>query len=145
MKVVKGDIFDLAPKGAYLLHACNCQGVWGSGIAKQFKEKYPLDYLDYNNFCKVLGTPGTAFITRNKIICLMTSKDYGPGLSSKDIILDNTAEALHHLGFLLEYGSVVYSPKINSGLFKTPWKDTEKLINTFLKRRPDVTWIVGEL
>lgn len=34
-----------------LLHQVNCQGVMGSGLAKQIKEKYPEVYNSYKLFC----------------------------------------------------------------------------------------------
>ncbi|KAJ5207616.1 hypothetical protein N7449_001995 [Penicillium cf. viridicatum] len=45
-----GDLFD-APNGAALIHACNCQGVWGAGIAREFRERYPAAYEIYRNHC----------------------------------------------------------------------------------------------
>ncbi|KAJ5188086.1 Appr-1-p processing [Penicillium cf. griseofulvum] len=45
-----GDLFD-APNGAALIHACNCQGVWGAGIARAFYERYPAAYKIYRNHC----------------------------------------------------------------------------------------------
>ncbi|KAL4893663.1 hypothetical protein BDV59DRAFT_207486 [Aspergillus ambiguus] len=48
---IEGDLFD-APDGAALIHACNCEGSWGGGIAKAFKAKYPAAYEIYKNHCK---------------------------------------------------------------------------------------------
>ncbi|KAL3480346.1 hypothetical protein BJX99DRAFT_27815 [Aspergillus californicus] len=50
---VEGDLFD-APDGAALIHACNCQGSWGNGIAKAFKTKYPAAFSVYQSHCKQL-------------------------------------------------------------------------------------------
>ncbi|KAL4956007.1 hypothetical protein BDW69DRAFT_192768 [Aspergillus filifer] len=47
---VQGDLFD-AQDGAALIHACNCEGKWGSGIAKVFKEKYPAAFKIYKTHC----------------------------------------------------------------------------------------------
>ncbi|KAK4904538.1 ADP-ribose 1''-phosphate phosphatase, partial [Elasticomyces elasticus] len=33
-----GSLFD-SPDGSALIHACNCMGVWGSGIANDFRER----------------------------------------------------------------------------------------------------------
>lgn len=41
-----GDIFD-APANTLIVHACNCQGSWGAGIAKAFKDRYPKAYMEY--------------------------------------------------------------------------------------------------
>lgn len=35
-----------------ICHQVNCQGVMGSGIAKQFREKWPVVYNDYKQFCE---------------------------------------------------------------------------------------------
>ena len=47
---VKGDIF----KGDadIIIHQVNCQGVMGSGVAKQVKDLYPKVYVHYREYCK---------------------------------------------------------------------------------------------
>ncbi|KUL86413.1 hypothetical protein ZTR_08153 [Talaromyces verruculosus] len=50
---IEGDLFD-APDGAVLIHACNCLGSWGGGIAKVFQNKYPAAYKIYNAHCRTL-------------------------------------------------------------------------------------------
>ncbi len=142
-KYVKGDIFKLAPKDAYLLHACNCQGVWGSGVAWQFRNLYPEDYIDYKEH-SLRAVIGDFVVTRNNVICLYTSNGYGSRVDHVDIILKATELALDKLAFWMKPNTTIYSPKINSGLFKTPWEQTEKLINEFLKKRPDIKWTVVE-
>ncbi|KGO39501.1 Appr-1-p processing [Penicillium expansum] len=58
-----GDLFD-APNGAALIHACNCQGVWGAGIARAFRERYPAAYEIYRNHCLIYRDhPVTKMIT----------------------------------------------------------------------------------
>ncbi|KAK2751073.1 ADP-ribose 1''-phosphate phosphatase [Myotisia sp. PD_48] len=63
----KGDLFR-APPGAALIHACNCQGNWGKGIAKEFKERYPRAFQIYRSHCqKYLSGPQSKLITRTQI------------------------------------------------------------------------------
>ena len=46
---IQCDIFE---SGAdVILHQVNCQGVMGSGIAKQVRQKYPLVYESYKAWC----------------------------------------------------------------------------------------------
>ncbi|KAJ5779989.1 Appr-1-p processing [Penicillium paradoxum] len=45
-----GDLFD-APNGAALIHACNCQGLWGAGLARKFRDRYPAAYEIYRKHC----------------------------------------------------------------------------------------------
>jgi len=48
IKIVDGDI--LKAKEDILAHQTNCQGVMGSGIAKQIKDKYPEVFEQYRKF-----------------------------------------------------------------------------------------------
>lgn len=51
IKHIKCDIFE---SGADVIcHQVNCQGVMGSGIAKQVREKYPVVYEKYKNYCDI--------------------------------------------------------------------------------------------
>ena len=51
IKHIKCDIFK---SGADIIcHQVNCQGVMGSGIAKQVKEKYPIVYEKYKHHCDI--------------------------------------------------------------------------------------------
>lgn len=56
LKHVKGDIFE--SNADVILHQVNCQGVMGSGVAKQVREKYPSVYLAYKNLCDERGAEG---------------------------------------------------------------------------------------
>lgn len=51
IKHIKGDIFQ---SGAdIILHQVNCQGVMGSGVAKQVREKYPVVFKEYKRYCDI--------------------------------------------------------------------------------------------
>ena len=47
---IKGDIFK--SDADIIIHQVNCQGVMGSGVAKQVKDKYPNVYVHYREYCK---------------------------------------------------------------------------------------------
>lgn len=135
---IQGDLFD-APKGSLLIHAVNCKGVWGSGIAKQFAEKFPLAYDQYYLHClesNSLGKKlhGTSIIIPTidyKIGCLFTSIGYGKYVSSPNDILKNTLDAIAHLIALNNDDAPMYMCKINSGLFNVPWSDTLNVLEGF--------------
>lgn len=84
IKHIKCDIFE---SGAdVILHQVNCQGVMGSGIAKQVREKFPNVYNQYKMMCKdavgnhtlLLGTAQCVAITDNKfIVNLFAQEDFG--------------------------------------------------------------------
>lgn len=168
----KGDMFELAPKGAILTHSCNAQGRWGSGIANQFAVRYPGAYVEYRQYClerfkggPVPGTEikktcvGDGFIVHDvsalddvtKIGCLITSKNYGKYKDSPEQILKATEQATRELlvkvvgaGVYFDTTHTIYSPKINSGLFAVPWEKTEEVLNEVLNEFPTVQWVVCE-
>jgi ADP-ribose 1''-phosphate phosphatase len=152
-------LFD-APENAIIIHACNSQGMWGSGIAKPFAEKYPKSYDWYKGFCKELNAKrGTAcgraelmkfYDESHYVGYVITSHDYGPRKDSPEQIKVNTTIALQVLcericGLFDQYSHPtvdVYSNKFNSGLFAVPWEDSELILKTVLKDFPRINWIV---
>lgn len=161
----KGSLFD-APKGAVLLHACNAQGKWGSGIAAEFARRYPDAYKQYSTKCKLNPMSKllpNGFLIHDKdqaIACLITSKNYGTRVDPPGQIVVATGRAIQDLfgegdpkrqigsSLPLTGGPVnvihIHSPKINSGLFRVPWEQTEAVIEEAIKDREDVTWTVWE-
>ena len=84
VEIVEGDLFKSDAK--IICHQVNCQGVMGSGAAKQVREKYPEVYESYKTFCgtkspksKLLGEVYAVHITNNdKVICnLFAQENYG--------------------------------------------------------------------
>ncbi|KAJ9614761.1 ADP-ribose 1''-phosphate phosphatase [Knufia peltigerae] len=51
-----GDIFD-APDRAVIVHAVNCQGVWGYGVAAHLKKRLPHAYIVYQAYCTQAQRP----------------------------------------------------------------------------------------
>ncbi len=49
MEIVIGNIFD--SKADTTLHQVNCQGAMGGGVAKQVKERYPIVFKWYKQWC----------------------------------------------------------------------------------------------
>ena len=85
IKHIKCDIFE---SGAdVILHQVNCQGVMGSGVAKQVREKYPEVYEQYKILCddvknnpnkKLLGRRQFIEVSENKyIVNLFAQENYG--------------------------------------------------------------------
>lgn len=132
----KGSLFS-APKGSILVHAVSTKSVWGSGIAKQFKTRFPESFKFYKEICDEEGERliGTVICCPEEngyhVYNLVTSIDYGEKKDSKDKILTNTRSALR---FLLEgLQAPIYSNMFNSGLFQVNWHDTEKILNDIMR------------
>ncbi len=158
--IQKISLFD-APKDAIIIHACNSQATWGSGIAADFKEKYPHSYKDYQNFCHQWnherGTAcGLADLSqfheseKHWVGWIVTSHNYGVHRDSPELIKVHTTLALRELCKKIymahprdQWPSIdVYSNKFNSGLFAVPWESSELILNTVLKDFKRINWIV---
>lgn len=72
--------------------------------------------------------PGGSLILNN-VGCLFTSKDYGTKVDPPQEIIENTKWAIKDL--LTKTTMKIAMPKINSGLFKVPWEETEAVLNKF--------------
>lgn len=160
IKYIKGDLFSHFPLSknavSILAHSCNCQGVWGGGIAAVFKQKYPTAYNSYRDHCLNVeggrGLLGTAFLVPtiatepgNKgkgapiyIACLFTSNF---SESPEEIVaytrgaMTDLLRQVKMLHTLFETSStsalVVNLPKINAGIFRVPWEETEAALLEF--------------
>lgn len=49
IRIVNGDIFQ--SDADVIVHQVNCQGVMGSGVARQVREKYPYVFQKYQELC----------------------------------------------------------------------------------------------
>lgn len=135
-----------------LVHACNCKGIWGRGIAKQIREKYPIAFALYHTYCltnakNALGKSFTITSAYGKpnIACLFTSIDYGSKTDSPKKILKATESALDNLLETARDGTVYASPKFNAGLFNVPWEQTEKILLEKLEKHPNIVWEIYDL
>lgn len=83
--IIEGDLF--TTKADVICHQVNCQGVMGSGVAKQVKEKYPKAYEKYKAMCDdywcsdeenfLLGIAQIVKIDNKNIANLFCQFDYG--------------------------------------------------------------------
>lgn len=123
----KGSLFD-APGNAILGHACNCNGIWGAGIALEFKRRFFEEYLCHRKLCmdwsnKLAGT----FSKHGRVVCLYTSRGFGKLVDRPDLILLFTEKCVNDLE---QHSNIseIHIPKINSGLFKVPWDATAAIL-----------------
>lgn len=52
IQFVSGDLFANAFAARAIAHGCNCEGSMGAGIAKGFRERYPVMYEQFRTMCK---------------------------------------------------------------------------------------------
>ncbi|ROV92603.1 hypothetical protein VMCG_08961 [Cytospora schulzeri] len=114
----------------FFLHATNCLGVWGTGIAKALREQFPDAFEADRQSCREGCPPGehpgadeldalvgTCYVIPTNVIskaapfsivCLRTSRGYGrqsagqAGLDNKDVVLEQTRWALQDFRAQLE-------------------------------------------
>jgi len=55
VKIVNGDILNCTED--IICQQVNCQGVMGSGLARQLRDKYPKMFVQYKSWCKFAKTP----------------------------------------------------------------------------------------
>jgi len=137
----KGSLFEARSKGGssadlVLVHAVNSVGVWGAGIAAEFRGRFPWAYNQYKRDCITQGMVGRfeGYIATDAagdhpiIGCLFTSGGFGSQLDPMLTILRQTESALKSLAAALPKEFEVHSNRFNSGLFGVPWHLTEALI-----------------
>lgn len=149
-QIKKGDLFKEAPEKAILTHACNAQGRWGRGIALQFRNKHPEAYQQYQDYCGPNERCGRTLIAEDSRLvgCMVTSRHYAPPDDAVNIVSQTYAAAID----LLEQtqksypGYEIHSCKLNAGLFKVPWEQTEETIKQVLHLfNNSINWVVWEL
>lgn len=136
VKFVAGDLFTYPGLDA-IAHGCNCAGVMGAGIAKEFKKRYPVMFERYQSLCKQgLFTPGDIFpwhehdehLRRVTIFNLATQDKYiNPAeLQSIAICLDQMITFVKqnkHIAI-----KTIGLPRIGAGLGGLDWEDVKQVI-----------------
>lgn len=156
LRLQKGNLFTLPPKGSALVHSCNAMGVWGGGpnaVATQMKKRFPLAFEHYELHCRMFSKtylPGTIRISDENgyaIVSMIVSTGFGKNTDTPQVILKNTVEAVCRVLDYFPDNFQIHSPKINAGLFGVPWDDTQRVIETCLKEydNKNITWTVWEL
>lgn len=79
IKIVRGDIFE--SEAEYLVNTVNCVGVWGKGLALEFKKRFPESYEYHRSACKDgLVKIGSMFVFRHlvtpHVICFPTKEHW---------------------------------------------------------------------
>lgn len=136
----KGNLF--TTDADIIIHGCNCQGVMGSGVAKQIKEKYPEAYAEYKRQEKRCGLKVgdiSKFVnsTDGKIIInAMTQYNYGRdnqiyadynGIRSCLRKISNEINFRKTIFNILENPTLAM-PKIGCGLGGGDWNIVSKII-----------------
>lgn len=143
VKYVKGNLLD--SDCDYICHQVNCQGVMGSGIAKQIRERWPIVYDRYEFRCglstpeRLLGTFDIVKVDDNQtIVNIYGQLNYGyDGQRYTDY--KAFFMALTTFSYILPKGSTIGFPKnIGCGLGGGDWNVISALIEDVLGKDFDV-------
>lgn len=143
VKYVKGNLLD--SDCAYICHQVNCQGVMGSGIAKQIRERWPEVYWSYKDACeqnrsRLLGSVDIAMITcsTQTVLNMFAQDTYGYD-DTRYTSYDAFADCLKEIKLIVSKGSTIGFPKnIGCGLGGGNWKVISALIEEILGEDFDV-------
>ena len=141
MKTIKGDLVSATVDGDVdvMLHVCNCQGVMGSGIAKQVKKYIPATFNRYKEhhalWCLELGD----VILEEGVANLMAQKFYGRdrrhlNYGALSQCLATLAEELVYLQGELDKPTITVGVpfKMGSGLAGGSWEVVSELVEYYL-------------
>lgn len=125
-------------------HGCNCAGAMGSGIALEFKQRFPDMFMEYRDRCKK-GTfqLGDVFVWEGEkqiVFNLGTQKTWGR-CASLAAIETSVAKMLS----IAEKRNLarVGAPRIGAGLGGLKWEDVKKLFEQ-IGKKSSVKFIVFE-
>ena len=133
----KGNILNI--EEGYIVHGCNAQGVMGSGIAKQIREKYPKVYstylLEYNENGLAVGSIIPVYI--NEKLCIInaiTQEFYGRNPYKKYVSYFGVDTCFNRINRLIqtdgtEIVNSLHFPLIGCGLANGNWDIVSKKIN----------------
>ncbi|HHX8542198.1 TPA: type II toxin-antitoxin system antitoxin DNA ADP-ribosyl glycohydrolase DarG [Vibrio diabolicus] len=142
---VKGDL--LNDSADALVNAVNTVGVMGKGLAYQFKEKFPENFISYRKACKnkelTVGKVFTYKVTERStpnFILNFPTKAHWRGKSKIEYI----EEGLKDLVEVVKQHNIatIALPALGSGLGGLPWSQVERLIVDILGEVEDVEWRV---
>jgi O-acetyl-ADP-ribose deacetylase (regulator of RNase III) len=142
MKIVKGNLLDLAEQGHFhvIVQGCNCFNTMGSGLANEIRERYPDawqvdqetlsgDYNKLGNFTVMLGK-------RFNIVNAYTQYDFSRGSD----VFEYTAFQLILQKLAHQYPACNFGfPKIGCGLAG----GNEKIIMDMLQQFSDNLLLTG--
>lgn len=140
IKYIKGDLLDAFDSGdvKIIAHGCNCVGGFGSGIAGQIAERFPLARVRYKELHGSGGTELGFFQTnhiegKGYIINCGTQRECLPR-GQKHVDYDSVRKVMQLLlSFSKNLGITPAIPKIGCGLAGGEWDVVEKIVNDIFK------------
>ena len=130
IRFVQGDLFDSGSEA--LVNPVNCVGVMGKGLALQFKQRFPANFVSYANACRRRElAPGRLHVFdaspgNPRLIVNFPTKRHWRDASR----LDDVAQGLDTLANAIASSGIrsIAIPPLGCGLGGLPWPDVRQLI-----------------
>lgn len=146
--IKNGNLFD-APNGI-ICHQVNCKGIMGRGVAKTFKEKYPITFKYYAAVCddydsdELLGNIVFRAELDGKWTCCMFAQDdwRGQGCKTDYAAFDECCDALKREIKALHLGSITINMpyRIGAGLGGGDWNIIYSILEEEFKDYNVILW-----
>ncbi len=137
LEFVEGNILQFRKQAAptAIVNPVNCVGVMGAGLAKKFKERYPMNFVMYRAACRYgdLEPGGTATYMVNKeffIINVATKNHWKDKSTIEDVItgLENIVRIID-----IKKLQSICIPALGCGLGGLDWEEVKPLFIKILK------------
>lgn len=145
-----GDLF--TTDAFYIGHGVNCRGRMGAGIAKTFRERFPINYESYAKACLGMRlNPGDLFsVYENEKVILNLATQLEPGADARyEAVFDSCYKAArqvaNHFNYWKGEEKRIAIPQIGCGIGGLEWDKVETLIEAVEILVPEVTWEVWKL
>jgi len=142
-----GDLINSVEEGI-IIHGCNAQGVMGSGIALQIRNKYPDCYLGYKNtlveFRKggidPMGLVIPYYDGLRLIICNAITQDgFGRGEGKRYVNYEALQKCFEQAAEMAHTNKAhIHYPQIGAGLGGGDWSIISDIIETAFQPYPEV-------
>ena len=119
-----------------ICHQVNCQGVMGSGLAKEIRKRWPTVYSNYIKKCSIakLGDIQIVSITEKQSVINMFAQNYYGNDGRRYTSYDAFWNCLHVIKQNVSKENTIAFPYgIGCGLGGANWEIIEKMIEVVLK------------
>jgi O-acetyl-ADP-ribose deacetylase (regulator of RNase III) len=131
VEITSGDLF--ASGCRVLVNPVNCVGVMGAGLAREFRQRYPLMFAEYQNWCTTGAlAPGQPMMWSGQlvdIICFPTKRHWRQPSQISDIV--SGLVTLRQLIVEQQLPSLAL-PALGCGLGGLAWPVVEQLCQQYL-------------
>lgn len=137
ISVVKANALDLAihkPKTC-LLHVVNCQGVMGSGFAKEVKDRMPQVFAEYSTCYKANRVNLGTYTQADNVFNLAAQEYYGGKQRNLNYgaLADCLSNVEKSLDFHRKYDIVIVPYKMGSDRSGGAWEVVSEMLEYFFK------------